>query len=60
MSKLITPEEKIIRDSKREAKKIEAAKIKQFKHNMEIVRTLCAIVAVVLNLFVLTHVLGFW
>ena len=60
MPKLITPEEKAIRDSRREAKKTEAAKIKQFKHNMEIVRTLCAILAVALNIFVLSHVLGFW
>ena len=60
MPKLITPEEKAIRDSRREAKKIEAGKIKQFKHNMEIIRTLCAILAVALNIFVLSHVLGFW
>jgi hypothetical protein len=71
MPKVLTPEEKLEQDAIKAAKKatvlehrankkIEAAKIKRFKHNMEIIRTLCAIFAVVLNLFVLTHVLGFW
>ena len=71
MAKILTPEEKAEQDAaravkkaevlvRRAAKKIEVAKIKRFKHNMEIIRTLCAIFAVVLNLFVLTHVLGLW
>jgi len=75
MAKILTPEEQVKQDAKqdaariakkaevlarRAAKKIEVAKVKQFKHNMEIIRTLCAICAVVLNVLVLTHVLGFW
>ena len=71
MPKILTPEEKVEQDAiraakkaevlaRRAVKKIEVAKIKRFKHNMEIIRTLCAIFAVTLNLFVLTHILGFW
>lgn len=56
MPKLLTPEDKIRRD----ARKAEVAKIKKFKHNMEIVRTLCSIFAVILNIVVLSHVLGLW
>jgi hypothetical protein len=71
MPKVLTPVEKAEQDAiravkkaevlaRRAAKKVEVTKVKQFKHRMEIIRTLCAIFAVVLNLFVLTHILGFW
>ena len=71
MAKMLTPEEiseqDIIRTAKkaetlarRAAKKLDVAKIKQFKHTMEIIRTMCAICAVGLNLLVLTHLMGFW
>ena len=71
MAKILTPEEKAEQEAdraikkaevlaRRAAKKIEVAKIKRFKHNMEIIRTLCAIFAVVVNMAVLTHILGFW
>jgi len=56
MPKLLTPEDRAIRD----ARKAEVAKIKKFKHNMEIIRTFCSLLAVVLNVLVLTHVMGFW
>jgi hypothetical protein len=71
MTKILTSEEiaeqDILRAAKkarvlarRAAKKVESIKIKNFKHRMEIIRTACAIFAVVLNLAVLTHILGFW
>ena len=71
MAKILTPEEKAAQDAaravkkaevlaRRAAKKIEVAKVKQFKYRMEVIRTLCAIAAVTLNIFVLTHILGFW
>ena len=60
MPKILSAEEQQERAARRAARKLEVAKIKQFKHNMEIVRTLCAILAVTLNMCVLAHVLGFW
>ena len=71
MAKILTPEEKVEQDAiravkkaealvRRAAKKAEVAKVKQFKHNMEIIRTLCAIFAVVVNALVLSHIMGYW
>jgi hypothetical protein len=71
MAKILTPEEKVAQDTARAlkktevlerhaAKKLEVAKVKQFKYRMEVIRTLCAIAAVTLNIFVLSHILGFW
>lgn len=33
---------------------------KELKHTMEIARTVCAVLALCLNLAVLTHVIGLW
>jgi hypothetical protein len=52
--------EKAVALARRAAKKAEVHKEKQFKYRMEVIRTLCAIAAVTLNIFVLTHILGFW
>jgi hypothetical protein len=60
MAKILSQEEQALRAAKKKAHRIENAKVKQFKHNMEVIRTLCAIAAVTLNLFVLAHILGFW
>ena len=51
---------KIAREEIRARHKAEQAKIKKFKHNMEIIRTLCAIGAVTLNIIVLSHIVGLW
>lgn len=56
----LTPDEKNISDILREKRKAESVKIKRFKHKMEIIRTSCAIFAVLLNLVILAHIFGFW
>ena len=60
MVKQYTPEQQAERARRKAAHKVENAKTKQFKHNMEIVRTACSVLAVTLNVFILTHVFGFW
>jgi hypothetical protein len=41
-------------------RKAEAAKLKAFKYRMEVTRTGCAILALVMNVLVLSHVLKLW
>jgi hypothetical protein len=60
MAKIMSDEEKQIVIERREARKKESAKIKRFKHNMEIARTICALLAICMNSLVLSHLLGFW
>lgn len=60
MAKQYTQEQQVERAQRKLAHKAENAKTKQFKHTMEIVRTACSVLAVTLNVFILTHVLGFW
>ena len=53
----LTVEQKL---AKSQTQKVAAVKLKRFKYRMEIIRTACAIVALVLNMLVLTHVLKLW
>ncbi len=56
-SKELAAREKNKRDAERKA---EAAKLKAFKYRMEMIRTLCAVLALVMNMLVLSHVLKLW
>jgi len=38
----------------------EANRRERIKHHMEIIRTLCAVMALCLNAAVMTHVMGLW
>jgi len=50
---MMTPEEKKQAAERRK-------RIKKHKHMMEVTRTVCAVIALCLNMAVLTHVLGMW
>ena len=60
MSKFQDPYEQAIRNEKRKKQKIESEKIKLSKRRMEIIRTSCAVIALIMNTFILLHILGFW
>jgi len=51
---MMTPEEK------KEAAAERRRKSKRQKHLMEVTRTVCAVIALCLNIAVLTHVVGLW
>lgn len=38
----------------------EANRRERIKHRMEIIRTMCAVIALCLNTAVMTHVMGLW
>jgi len=60
MTKDLTQAQQTERAAKKATHKANNVKITRFKYTMEIIRTGCAILAVTLNILVLTHILGFW
>ena len=60
MSKFQDPYEQAIRNEKRKKQKIESEKIKLSKRRMEIIRTSCAVIALLMNTLILLHILGVW
>lgn len=60
MPKLHDPYEQAIRNEKRKKHKAELEKIKLSKRRMEIIRTSCAVIALLMNTLILLHVLGVW
>ena len=60
MPKIYTPEQQAERAMRKAKHKAKNDKIAKFKHTMEIIRTICAICAVLLNVAIITHILGLW
>ena len=60
MHKFQDPYEQAIRNEKRKKQKAESEKIKLSKRRMEIIRTTCAVVALIMITFILLHILGVW
>jgi hypothetical protein len=53
MTRAMTEQEKAEKASERKRKKL-------WSHRMEVIRTVCAMIALVLNSIVLLHVIGVW
>lgn len=53
MTRAMTEDEKAAKAADRKRKKV-------WSHRMEVIRTVCALVAIVLNSIVLLHVVGVW